>query len=271
MTRFRPGLALSTSGALVSVFLLMPLIAVVPVSFTPKRFLSMPAGEWSGRHYEALLSDPAWIGSVLLSVKIGLASAAFSCLLATAFCIGIWLFKPIFSQVMTGLVLLPMVAPPVVSALTLYFFLNRLTQWNGVIAYDTWAGVALTHSVMSVPYAVVMVFVALSQFDRRIDLAAQSMGASLRTRIFSVILPNIRFGIGGAFFLAFLLSWDEIGVTLFVTSVNAITLPRRMWMGLRDNIDPSIAAVSVILIVLVTAATLIRAGLQYRAKRAAQG
>jgi putative spermidine/putrescine transport system permease protein len=112
-------------------------------------------------------------------------------------------------------------------------------------------GVAIAHAVMIAPFAVVLITVALSQVDRRIDLAARGFGASVSQRIFRVILPNIKFGVFTAAFLAFVLSWEEIGVTLFITSVNAVTLPRMMWMGLRDNIDPAIAAISVILIGLV--------------------
>ena len=104
---------------------------------------------------------------------------------------------------------------------------------------------------MIAPFAVVLITVALSQVDRRIDLAARGFGASMSQRIFRVILPNIKFGVFTAAFLAFVLSWEEIGVTLFITSVNAVTLPRMMWMGLRDNIDPAIAAISVLLIGLV--------------------
>jgi putative spermidine/putrescine transport system permease protein len=177
------------------------------------------------------------------------------------------MLRPRFAGLMTGFVLLPMVAPPVVSSLTLYFFLNKLAQWNSLVAYDKLGGVVLAHMVMIVPYAVVVVMVSLSQLDRRMDLAAQSMGASVPTRVFQVILPNIRFGLIGAFFLCFLLSWDEIGVTLFVTSVETITLPRRMWMGLRDNVDLSIAALSVVLICVVTLAIVARAALQFRKAR----
>jgi putative spermidine/putrescine transport system permease protein len=97
------------------------------------------------------------------------------------------------------------------------------------------------------------------QFDRKVDLAARSMGASLWERIARVIIPNIKFGIFGAFFMSFVISWDEIGVTLFITSVNANTLPRRMWMGLRDNIDPSVAALSVIVTALVATIIILRA------------
>lgn len=271
MIRFRPGAVMVALGAMISVYLLLPLIAVIPVSFTPKRFLSLPEGAWSWRHYHELVSNPGWLNSVLLSVRIGVASSLLACALAAAFAIGVWMFRPRFGKLLTGMVLLPMVAPPVVSALTLYFFLTTLTRINGWIAYDRWMGVAVVHAVMSVPYAVVLITVALAQLDRRIDLAAQGMGAGLRRRIFGVILPNIRFGLIAAFFLCFLLSWDEIGVTLFVTSVDTITLPRRMWMGLRDNIDPAIASLSVVLIGIVSVVILVRAGVRFRALRRAQG
>jgi len=243
-------------AAMVAVFLLLPLVAVVPVSFTPARFLSMPGDVWSLRHYQALLDNPAWAESVWLSTRIGLLSATIATALALAFSLGVWMFRPWFSGILYGFVLLPMVAPPVVSAITLYFFLIGLSKFNGIIAYDTWVGVAVAHAVMIAPFAVVMITVALSQVDRRIDLAARGFGASISQRVFRVILPNIRFGVITAAFLSFVLSWEEIGVTLFITSVNAVTLPRMMWMGLRDNIDPAIAAISVLLIVIVIAAIL---------------
>ena len=252
-------------AAIVGIFLLLPLIAVIPVSFTPKRFLSMPGGEWSLRHYQTLLTQPEWAQSLLLSLKVGFMAALFATTLGLMFSLGIWMTRPRYSGVLVGLALLPMVAPPVVSALTLYFFLNRLGQWNDVIAYDTWLGVSIAHAVMIVPFAIVVIMVSLSQVDRRIDLAARAMGAGLWDRIRHVILPNIKFGIGSAFFLSFVLSWEEIGVTLFITSVQTITLPRRMWMGLRDNIDPAIAAISVVLILLACLVVAIRTFLQWRA------
>lgn len=246
-----PGRLALCLAALVAVFLLMPLVAVIPVSFTPSRFLSLPEGEWSLRHYRALIENPAWGQGLGLSIGIGVVSSVLATGMALAFSLGIWMVQPRFAGLLMGIALLPMVAPPVVSALTLYFFLITLGQFNDVIAYDTWAGVALAHAVMTAPYAVVLITVALTQVDRRMDLAARGMGASLTRRITSVILPSIRFGVLSALLLTFVLSWEEIGVTLFITSVDAVTLPRLMWMGLRDNIDPAIAAISVILICVV--------------------
>jgi putative spermidine/putrescine transport system permease protein len=248
---YKPSALAIILAAFVAIFLLLPLIAVVPVSFTPARFLSMPNGNWSLRHYQTLIENPAWLAAILLSIRIAVMSAIISTALALAFSLGIWMFRPWFAGILFGFVLMPMVAPPVVSAITLYFFLTSLSKVNDIVAYDTPLGVAVAHAVMISPFAVVLITVALAQIDRRIDLAARGFGASIFQRVFKIILPNIRFGLLTAFFLAFVLSWEEIGVTLFITSVNAVTLPRMMWMGLRDNIDPAIAAISVVLIVIV--------------------
>jgi putative spermidine/putrescine transport system permease protein len=250
MTAARPGPVALVLGALVALFLLMPLLAVVPISFTPARFLSMPKGTLSLVHYRALIDDPAWLRSFLLSLRIGVVSSVVATTLATAFALGIWMARPRFAAVLVGFVLLPMIVPPVVSAMTLYFLLTSLSQVSEAVGYDSWLGVVLAHVVMIVPFAVVMILVALAGVDRRIDLAARGFGASVMRRAFHVILPNIRFGILTALLLTFVMSWEEIGVTLFVTSVDAITLPRLMWMGVRDNIDPAVAALSVVLIAL---------------------
>jgi putative spermidine/putrescine transport system permease protein len=248
MRASRPGPVALVLGALVALFLLMPLFAVVPISFTPARFLSMPKGTLSLIHYRALIDNPAWMDSFLLSLRIGVVSSVIATALATAFSLGIWMVRPRFTALLVGFVLLPMIVPPVVSAMTLYFLLTSLSQVSETIGYDSWLGVVLAHVVMIVPFAVVMILVALAGVDRRIDLAARGFGASVARRAFQVILPNIRFGILTALLLTFVMSWEEIGVTLFVTSVDAITLPRLMWMGVRDNIDPAVAALSVVLI-----------------------
>ncbi|MBL0372199.1 ABC transporter permease [Rhizobium sp. KVB221] len=253
---YKPSTLALVLAAFVAIFLLLPLFAVVPVSFTPARFLSMPNGNWSLRHYQSLIDNPAWLTATLLSIRIAIMSATISTALALAFSLGIWMFRPWFASLLIGLVLMPMVAPPVVSAITLYFFLISLSRLNDFVGYDTPVGVAIAHAVMIAPFAVVLITVALAQVDRRIDLAARGFGAGIFQRVFKIIVPNIRFGLLTAFFLAFVLSWEEIGVTLFITSVNAVTLPRMMWMGLRDNIDPAIAAISVLLIILVAAVIL---------------
>lgn len=248
MEIYRPRIIALPLAVAIVLFLVAPLIAVVPISFTPTKYLSMPAGELSLRHYQTLIQDPRWRDSLMLSLWVGIVSSFFATALSAMFALGTWFLRPRMAAALIGFVMLPIVAPPVVSAITLYFFLTSLSRLSAAVGYDTWPGVAMAHVIMIAPYAVILILVALSQVDRRIDMAARSMGANLRQRIFSIILPNIRFGLLSALFLTFILSWEEIGVTLFITSVQAITLPRLVWMGLRDNVDPAVAAVSVLLI-----------------------
>ncbi|MDQ0390250.1 ABC transporter permease [Labrys monachus] len=240
------------------IFLLLPLLAVVPVSFTSKRYLSMPEGNWSLRHYQELIEGPEWLGSIWTSFSIGLAAAALSTFLAILFSVGIWYRQSALTRPLVALVLLPMAVPPIISALVLYFFETRTSL------YDTLGGVVVAHTVMAVPYAVVTLMVALSQVDRRLELASRNMGASLWQTTVWIVLPNIKFGILSAAFLSFILSWEEISVTLFVTSTEIITLPRRIWSGLRENIDPVIAAISVLLIVVTMAAVAVKLAVEGR-------
>ena len=258
MKIYRPGITAIVLTILASAFLLAPLLAVVPISFTPVRYLQMPEGEYSLRHYRTIIEDSDWHASIVLSVQIALISSLIATALATAFGLGIWYAQSRLTPMIVGFVMLPMVVPPVVSAATLYFFTTWLSRQYQPVGYDTWPGVTLAHVVMIAPFAVVVILVALSQLDRRIEMAARGMGASLWQTTAMVMLPNIKFGIFSAWLLTFVLSWEEIGVTLFITSVQTITLPRRMWMGLRDNIDPAIAAISVILIVATVTLVLIR-------------
>jgi len=260
----RPGPVAVVLALLVGAFLLLPLLAVVPISFTPGRMLALPRGTLSLTHYRTLIDNPDWLNAILLSARIGLLTSLVSTVLATSFALGIWMLQPRFAQALVGFVLLPMIVPPVVSAMTLYFLLTGMSQFSQAVGFDSVVGVTLAHVVMTVPFAVVMVLVALAQLDRRIDLAARGLGATVTQRIFRIILPNIAFGVATAALLVFVLSWEEIGVTLFITSVDAITLPRLMWMGLRDNVDPAIAAISVVLIVITTLVLVTRMALQRR-------
>lgn len=108
----RPGRLAACVAALIAVFLLMPLIAVIPVSFTPNRYLSLPDGDWSLRHYRALVENPAWLRGVGLSVGIGIVSSLVATTLALLFSLGIWIVQPRFAGLWMGIALLPMVAPP---------------------------------------------------------------------------------------------------------------------------------------------------------------
>jgi putative spermidine/putrescine transport system permease protein len=241
-----------TTGLLYAslVFLLFPIAVIVPISFTPERYLSFPGADWSLRHYESLFTSEPWLSSFGQSIGVGLGASAVATVLAGAFGIGLWYARPRGSRLLIGFVMLPMIVPPVVSALVFYFAEGRV----GLI--DTWPGLILAHAIMAVPYCVICVLVSLSQLDRNIELAARNVGASLWQTTIHIVLPNIRPGLISGAFLAFIISWEEIVVTLFISGINMVTLPKRIWDNLRYNIDPTIAAVSVIMIVVTIAIVL---------------
>ncbi|MBD2839988.1 ABC transporter permease [Pseudomonas sp. JM0905a] len=270
MNTHKTGLSTRLLATVAMAFMLFPLLTVIPVSFTSKRYLSMPNGNWSLRHYEALLGNPEWMASILQSLGIAFATSIIATALAVSFSLGIWYLRSRLATVLIGLVLLPMAIPPVISALVLYFMETNLGRIAPGFGYDTIPGVIIAHVVMVVPYGVVTMLVALSQIDRRIELASRNLGASLMQTTFLVVMPNLKLGIASTALLSFALSWEEVAVTLFITSVDVNTLPRRIWGGLRDNVDPSVAAISVLLIGVTLLVLCARLLLQYLAERKAR-
>ncbi|MDH4558002.1 ABC transporter permease [Pseudomonas sp. BN417] len=270
MNTHRTGLSTRLLATVAMAFMLFPLLTVIPVSFTSKRYLSMPNGNWSLRHYEALLGNPDWMASILQSLTIAFATSLIATTLAVSFSLGIWYLRSRLATLLIGLVLLPMAIPPVISALVLYFMETNLGRVLPGFGYDTIPGVVIAHVVMVVPYGVVTMLVALSQIDRRIELASRNLGASLMQTTFLVVMPNLKLGIASTALLSFALSWEEVAVTLFITSVDVNTLPRRIWGGLRDNVDPSVAAISVLLIGVTLLVLCTRLLFQYLAARKAR-
>lgn len=254
------GVLLTVTAYLVGLFLLLPLFAVIPISFTSKRFLSMPGTDWSFRHYQTLLTSEDWRGSVVDSVVIALVSSLVATTLATAFAIGFWYRRAGYGPFLVGLAVLPLAVPPVVSAVILYFLEARL----GVI--DSYTGLVMTHVIMVSPFAVIIMLTAVSRLDRALELASRNLGASRVQTTLWVVLPNLKFGLFSAWFLSLVLSWEEIAVTLFVSGIDVITLPKRIWDGLRLNVDPVIAAISVILMLATVVVILIRTFLQVTKK-----
>lgn len=243
----------SWTGILVVItFLLLPLIVIVPLSLTPTSYLSFPTDELSLRHYEALLTDPKWMGSAADSLIVAALSAIVCTLLSVAMASGLWLMNSRWTPVYVAIALLPIVAPQVVSAMILYYLEARL----GIL--DSYAGLVVGHCIVALPYAVISMLVAFSRLNRSLERASRSLGAGSWVTLRRVLLPNVKSGIFGAAFLSFVISWDEVAVTLFISGLNVMTLPKRIWDGLRFDINPVIASVSVIMIIVTTAVLIIQ-------------
>lgn len=255
------GFRLTVFGAwLVVLFLVLPMTIVVPVSFTPHRYLSLPGGELSLRHYSALVNDPGWIRSLGDSLIVGVSATVLSVVLGTLTAIGCWRISSRASEFVRMLMLAPMIVPAIVHALGFY------QAWVQFGLIDTHLGLIMAHTMKGIPYVVISVSAALANVELKLEQAARSLGASVWQTLRLVIVPAAMPGVYAGGIFAFVTSWDELVVNLFVTSRNVYTLPRKIWDGIQDNISPAVAAVATLLILLTLAAMLIRL---YRSRRAA--
>ncbi|HKO07342.1 MAG TPA: ABC transporter permease [Alphaproteobacteria bacterium] len=250
MERLSAGMPLTKSlGWAVVLFLVLPVTVVVPVSLTDQRFLSLPSEHLSLQYYVKLFTSATWLSSIGQSFVIATAATALAVTVGTLAAIGCWRVNTRATEVVRVLMLVPLIVPTIVYALGIY----RL--WIALGMLDTYTGVILAHGVTAIPYVVITVSTALANFDARLEQAARNLGASVGQALRRVILPNILPGVVSGAIFAFIHSWDELVIVLFIASRTIFTLPRRIWDGINDNIDPTMAAVAVVLI-LVTLALL---------------
>jgi len=225
-------------------FLLLPITIVFPISLTDQDYLSLPVHTLSLRHYANLVTSSAWLSSIGQSLVIALAATAISVSTGTLCAIGCWRRGNRASEAIRVLMLVPLIVPSIVYALGLY----RL--WARLDLLDSYTGIIIAHAVTAIPYVVIIVSTALAGFDVRLEQAARNLGANLRQTLWLVLIPNIVPAIMSSAIFAFIHSWDEIVVVLFVAGRHLFTLPRRIWDGINDKLDPTMAAVASVLILL---------------------
>lgn len=236
-------LAQTLFGALAVAFLLLPLVAILPLAFTSSIFLNYPIPSASLRWFEELARADAWRLSIVNSLIIGLSATLLSVVLGTMAALGLKGNRLPFPDLLRTLFLLPMVVPAVVLGVGLQISLVRLGLAN------SYAGVILAHTVLCVPFVIVSVSTALQGIDHRVEQAAASLGAPPATVFRRVTLPLALPGIVTGAVFAFATSLDEVVLTLFVAGPNQRTLARQMFSSIRENISPTVAAAAFLLIV----------------------
>lgn len=232
-------------------FLVLPMVIVVPVSFTDQYYLSLPKDGLSLRHYAAFFEKDIWLAATFDSLVIAIFSTAAALALGTACAIGCWRLASNASEAVRTFMLTPIIVPTIVQALAMYRF------WIDLGVMDTYLGMILAHTLMALPYVVITVSASLANFDVRLEQAARNLGASTGQTIRWVIMPSILPGMLSGALFAFTISFDEIVVALFITSRNVYTLPKRIWDGIQDHLDPTIASVATMLIAITLALLLI--------------
>lgn len=228
-------------AAFVLAFLIAPILVIIPLSFNESAYFSYPMSGFSLRWYDLVFASPNWQRAILNSFIVGLGSTILATALGTSAALG--LSRPAFPirGLIMPLLISPMIIPIVVVAVGLYLVFAPI----GLAG--TYVGVVLAHTALGTPFVVITVTATLMAFDRQLTQAAASLGATPLTVFRRITLPLITPGIATGGIFAFATSFDEVIVILFIGGVEQRTIPRQMWTGIRDQINPSILAMATLL------------------------
>jgi len=233
---------LGTLTALVLVFLVAPIVIIVPLSFSSGSFFHYPLPGFSMRWYHDFFTSSFWLPSVWNSLIVGSAATALATVLGTLAALGIWRSRFPGQALVLALLISPMVVPSIIVAVGVYFAFAPLGLTDG------YSGLILAHTTLAVPFVVVTVLATLSGFDRTLLRAAASLGAPPVTTFRRVTLPLILPGVLSGAVFAFAASFDEVVVALLMAGPGQRTLPRQMFAGINDNISLTITAAATMLI-----------------------
>lgn len=229
--------------ALVLLFLIAPIIVIMPLSFNSEPYFTYPMPGLSMKWYADFFQDPRWLNALKASVFIGLASTTLSMILGTLAALGLSRANFPYRALVMAFLISPMIVPVVITAVGMYFFFANLGLNN------TYSGIILAHTALATPFVVITVTATLTGFDQSLIRAGASLGASpmtvFRKVTFPLILPGM---ISGALF-AFVTSFDEVVVVLFIASPDQRTLPKQMFSGIREQISPTITAAATMLVI----------------------
>lgn len=228
----------------VLLFLIAPLLVIVPLSFSHDPFFTLPVREYSLRWYADFFGNERWIAGVMNSAITAILTTALATTLGTLAALGV--ARPSFParRLVMALLISPMIVPLVIVAVGSYLFFGQLGMTN------TRAGLVLAHTALATPFVVITVTAVLSSYDTNLTRAAQSLGAPPVSAFFRVTLPMILPGVASGAIFAFAISFDEVVVALFLTAAEQRTLPVQMFSGIRDQINPTIMAAATLLLTL---------------------
>jgi putative spermidine/putrescine transport system permease protein len=253
--------ALLALTVVVLAFLLAPILAIIPLSFSAGSFLHYPLPGVSLRWYADFFTSEFWLPALQNSVITASATALLATVLGTLAAIGLWLARFPGRAVITTLLLLPMVVPDIITAVGIYFAFAPLDLTNSYL------GLVLAHTCLATPFVVVTVLATLSGFDRILLRAAASLGAGPALAFRRVMLPLIFPGVITGALFAFTISFDEVVVALFVAGPAYRTLPRQMFSGINENLSLTITAIATMTVLLSTALLVAAMLLRQRGER----
>ncbi|AYY13933.1 ABC transporter permease [Actinobacteria bacterium YIM 96077] len=226
----------------VVLFLIAPVTIVVPVSFNSTRFLEFPPPEWSLRWYREFLDSGGWTASLWRSLIVGFLAAAIATPVGTLAALGLVRGRFRGKQLIRSALMLPLTVPLIVLSIGLYAVYSDLRMIGSV-----WA-LALAHATLGLPFVVLVMSGAVQNFDETLERAAWTLGASKLRTFWQITIPSLRPALAASALFAFIMSFDEIVIAVFVSGVHGETLPVRIFSFLQTEISPVIAAVSTLLL-----------------------
>jgi len=259
---------LSLTAFAVLFFLMLPILVIIPLSFNSQPFFTFTEGmlalepsAYSLRWYRSILENPNWILAIKNSFIIGIFATIVATVLGTTAAVGLASADMPLKRVITALLLAPMIVPLIIIAAGMFSF---YTRFNLV---GTFPGLIMAHAALGVPFVIVTVTATLSGFDNSLYNASISLGANPLRTFKDVLLPLIRPGVIAGALFAFVTSFDEVVLVLFLAGPGQRTIPRQMFSGLREQINPTILAVATLLVILSAGLLLTRELLRRRADR----
>ncbi|AXO37280.1 ABC transporter permease [Micromonospora chalcea] len=238
-------------GALVALYFILPTLFVIPMSFSTASTFQFPPTGFSLKLYENFFTDPTWLASLRTSVLVGVLAASLATVVGTAAAIGLHSLTGRLARLARTLLMVSIVTPSIVIAVAVYI---SFLKWHLV---GTLSGYVFAHAAIGVPFVLVSVTSALSGFDPKLLRASASLGATpMRTFLF-VTMPLISRGIVTGAIFAFVTSFDEVVIALFLRAPTFQTLPVQMYNSVTVEIDPTIAASSSLVVVAVTVICLV--------------
>ncbi len=236
---------LVVSCGLIYFFLMLPLLVVFPISLSSAPYMQFPPPGLSWQWYERYLDDPQWIDATWRSLYIGGATAVLALALGVPLAFALVRGRFFGRTILDRVSLAPIIVPHIIFAVAVYGLFAKLKL------IGTWYGLVVGHTVLALPFVVLVIAAGLRDFDRSLEQAAEGLGASRWNTLTRITLPLLRPSLVSAGLLAFISSFDEVVVALFLAGAN-MTLPKKMFDNILMEIDPTIAAVSVMQILLVS-------------------
>jgi ABC-type spermidine/putrescine transport system permease subunit I len=228
------------------IFLIVPTLLVVPIAFTSSNFLEFPPPGYSLRWFEVYFNSPIWISATLRSFGVAFATAFLATVLGGSAALALARSSSRWSGIIFAFMIAPMIVPRIVIAVGLFYLFAQI----GLVATNT--GLIIGHTVLAIPFTFVTLGAVLKGYDWRLDQAAATLGAGQLSVLRYITLPLLSGGIISAALFAFVTSFDELTIAIFVSGGLKTTLPKQMWDDMYLQLNPTLAAVSVIVLAIVT-------------------